>query len=256
VILDEILLSADARAGVAAGAIDRFKAAAEIAPRARSFAAALERPSLGVIAEIKRRSPSAGDIASELDPVVQAVAYQAGGADAISVLTEPDFFGGSLDDLMAVRDAVNLPILRKDFTRNRAQIWEARAAGADAVLLIVATMTEATLVELVEEADDVGIDAMVEAHSVDEVKRAEAAGASIIGVNNRDLTTFVTDLAVAEAAAPFIRRDVVGVAESGVWDAEAAGRMHRAGYDAILVGEALVRHPDPAAFVAELKRAR
>ena len=254
-ILDEILVSADARANVAAGDIDRFKAGAEIAPRARSFAAALERPSLGVIAEIKRKSPSAGDIASSLDPVTQAIAYQAGGADAISVLTEPDYFGGSLDDLRAVRESVTLPILRKDFTRNGAQIWEARAAGADAVLLIVATMDDATLVDLVEEADDIGIDAMVEAHSVLEVKRAEAAGASIIGVNNRDLTTFVTDLAVAEAAAPFIRRDVVGVAESGVWDVEGAARMRRAGYDAILVGEALVRHRDPSAFVAELKGA-
>ena len=255
-ILDEILHSADARADVAAIDIERFKAGAEIAPRARSFAAALERPALGVIAEIKRKSPSAGDIASTLDPVAQAIAYQAGGADAISVLTEPDYFGGSLDDLEAVREAVTIPILRKDFTRNGAQIWEARAAGADAVLLIVATMDDATLVDLVEEADDVGIDAVVEAHSVEEVKRAEAAGASIIGVNNRDLTTFVTDLAVAEAAAPFIRRDVVGVAESGVWDVEGAARMRRAGYDAILVGEALVRHRDPAAFVAELKGAR
>ena len=185
--------------------------------------------------------------------MAQAVAYEAGGAAAISVLTEPHFFGGSLDDLAAVRAAVGVPVLRKDFTRNAAQIWEARAAGADAVLLIVAALSDASLGELVAEADLVGVDAIVEAHTVDEVQRAVDAGASIVGVNNRDLRTFVTDLATAEAAADHIPSSLVSIAESGVSSTDGAARMRRAGYDAILVGEALIRHGDPTGFVQALR---
>lgn len=254
-MLEEILASADRRAALSARDIDRFVKEADVAGDVRSLRSALSGDGLAIIAEIKRRSPSAGLIAQDMDPVMQARAYERGGADAISVLTEPDFFDGSLDDLMAVREAVSVPVLRKDFTRNSAQVWEARAAGADAVLLIVAALDDVRLTELVGLAEDVGIDAIVEAHSVGEVHRAAAAGASIIGVNNRDLTTFVTDLAVAESAAGALPPSVLSVAESGVSDAEGARRMRRAGYDAILVGEALVRHADPAVLVAELKSA-
>ena len=147
---------------------------------------------------------------------------------------------------------VDVPVLRKDFTRNAAQIWEARASGADAVLLIVATLSDATLAELVAEANDVGVDAIVEAHTIPEVLRAGGAGAKIIGVNNRDLTTFTTDLSVAEASADAMPSDVVRIAESGVSSRQGAARMRAAGSDAIRVGEALVRHRDPMRVVAEL----
>lgn len=211
---------------------------------------------LSVIAEIKRRSPSAGDIDISLDPASQALLYVAGGASAISVLTEPDFFGGSLADLSAVRGVVDVPILRKDFILDPAQIWEARAAGADAILLIVAALSQELLAALIGVAKDVGVDAIVEAHTADEVRSAVAAGAQIVGVNNRDLVTFITDLSVAESVAELLPSDVVSIAESGVSGVEGALRMREAGYDAILVGEALVRSQDPAALVAALRGER
>lgn len=255
-MLDAILVKADVEAEAAASRLTELKRDAERQPAARSLRAALAGPGLSVIAEIKRKSPSAGDIDTGLDPVRQAVAYEAGGAAAISVLTESHFFGGSLDDLIAVREAVSVPVLRKDFTRNDAQIWEARAWGADAVLLIVATLDQTLLEELIATASDVGIDAIVEAHSSRELERATAAGANVIGVNNRDLATFRTDLSVAENLATILPDGVVTIAESGVSTRQAARRMRDAGYDAILVGEELVRSDDPAALVAELKGER
>jgi indole-3-glycerol phosphate synthase len=255
-MLEEILETADRRAELAALSHDTFVTAAAQAAPIRPFAAALRGPGLSVIAEIKRRSPSAGDIDSALDPVRMARLYEAGGADAISVLTEPHFFGGSLSDMTAVREAVSVPVLRKDFTRSASQIWEARAAGADAILLIVATLSESAVWDLLELSRDVGIDAIVEVHSLAEVAVAIASGADIIGVNNRDLTTFVTDLTVAERAAALLPDGVVTIGESGVSDSEGAERMATSGYDAILVGEALVRAEDPAAFVASLKAVR
>ena len=254
-MLEPILESANRRAAAAAASVDLFRERASSVAPARDLERALRGPGLSIIAEIKRRSPSAGVIDAALDPVARARAYVAGGADAISVLTEPDFFDGSLEDLIAVRHAVDVPVLRKDFTRNDAQIWEARAAGADAVLLIVATLDDDGLARLVATASEAGVAAIVEAHTVGEVDRAIAAGARIVGVNNRDLTTFVTDLAVGEGAADRIPRSVVSIGESGVSSVEGASRMRAAGYDAILVGEALVRHPDPAAFVRALKGA-
>jgi indole-3-glycerol phosphate synthase len=181
------------------------------------------------------------------------VAYEAGGADAISVLTESRFFGGSLDDLIAVQEAVTIPVLRKDFTRNEAQIWEARACGADAVLLIVATLEPSVLDDLIAVAKDVGIEAIVEVHTADELERTIATGAEIIGVNNRDLATLRTDLGVAEKLASGLPDGVTTIAESGVSSVDGARRMRSAGYDAILVGEALVRTDDPTALVAALK---
>jgi indole-3-glycerol phosphate synthase len=255
-MLTPILESADARAREADAHIDGYRRTAQSRGVTRGFIEAIASPGLSVIAEIKRRSPSAGDIDASLDPVVQALAYEAGGADAISILTEPDFFGGSIRDLVAVREAVALSVLRKDFTRNEAQIWEARAAGADAVLLIVATLTQSRLEDLVSVANDVSVDVIVETHSASEIERAVAAGAVIIGVNNRDLSTFTTDLSVAEDLAPLLPAGVVSIGESGVSSVEGAARMRRAGYDAILVGEALVRSPDPAGLVTALKDAR
>lgn len=255
-ILDDILGVAAERAVDAESMLPELMERARRQPPARGFGRAIAGPGLSVIAEIKRRSPSAGVIAEALDPVSQAIAYEAGGAAAISVLTEPQFFGGSLGDLEAVRAAVTVPVLRKDFTVSPAQIWEARAAGADAVLLIVAALDDEALVSLVAVASEVGVDAIVEAHTIDEVRRAIAAQAQIVGVNNRDLATFETDLSVAEGAAGAIPDGVIRIGESGVSSAEGAARMHRAGYDAILVGEALVRHDDPGTFVAELRAAR
>lgn len=251
--LDQILRSADVRAEGARRDIEHFRARSTDAPSQRSLAEALVADGLSVIAEIKRRSPSAGDIDASLDPVSLALAYEAGGAAAISVLTEPHFFGGSLDDLVDVRAAVSIPVLRKDFTRDPAQVWEARAAGADAVLLIVAALDDRDLHACLAAAHDAGVDAVVEVHTLVEVARAVAVGAGIIGVNNRDLQSFTTDLTVAETVSMAIPDGVVRIAESGVSSAEGARRMATAGYDAILVGEALVRHGDPASFVNALR---
>ena len=222
-------------------------------PTLRPFGEALARSGLQVIAEIKRRSPSRGDLNTTLDPVVQAKAYETGGAAAISVLTEPAYFGGSLEDLEAVRSAVSVPVLRKDFIIDRRQVEESRAAGADALLLIVAGLSAETLAGLLDECELIGIEALVEAHDEDEAEIAAAAGARILGINNRDLATFHTDLAVAERVASVLPEDRVLVAESGVSDATGAARMAAAGYDAILVGEALVTTTDPAALIRLLK---
>ncbi len=253
-VLEQILTTAHKRAASLQLRLADLRAAAASAPAGRGFGAALGQPGLQVIAEIKRRSPSAGDIAAELDPVEQALRYASGGAAAISVLTEPTFFGGALDDLTAVRMAVDLPVLRKDFIVDGAQIYEAKAAGADAILLIVAALDEAVLGDLLATAAEVGVDALVEAHDRAELDVANRCRATIVGVNNRDLGTFTTDLTTAEALAPAVAA-ATKVAESGVASAAAAARMAAAGYDAILVGEALVRSRDPAAFVAELRAA-
>lgn len=255
-MLTKILDSAARRALDAQQRIDQLVDEASAASPVRSLADTLIKPGLSVIAEIKRRSPSSGDIDTTLDPASQARKYVAGGANAISVLTEPDFFGGSLADLSAVRSVADVPVLRKDFTLGAAQIWEARAAEADAILLIVAALSPMHLSDLIGVARVVGVDAIVEVHTADEVGVAVGAGARIVGVNNRDLATFTTDLSVAESVADFLPTDVVTIAESGVSDVEGALRMRDAGYDAILVGEALVRSHDPVAFVAALKGER
>jgi len=255
-VLTRILNSAKARGADATQQIDTYRSAALDAPPARSLVDALSRPGLAVIAEIKRRSPSRGVISADIDPQARARAYVEGGADAISVLTEPEFFDGSMADLERVRAVVDVPVLRKDFTVAPAQIWEARAGGADAILLIVAALSQRELEELVSVAHDVGVDAIVETHDGQEVERALSAGARIVGVNNRDLTTFATDLAVAESLSGSLRDDVVTIAESGVSDRQGAARMAKAGYDAILVGEALVRSDDPAHLVSVLKGER
>ena len=255
-MLATILESTQRRVEPLRARLHELRTAAADAPPCRGFGAALRAPGLQVIAEIKRRSPSAGDLAVDLDPVAQAKAYVSGGAAAISVLTEPEFFAGSLGDLEVVRDAVDVPLLRKDFIVDASQIWEARVAGADAVLLIVAALSDREIVELLAVAAEAGVEALVEAHTVEEAFRAEAAGARLIGVNNRDLRTFATDLSTAERVGGALLAAQVLVAESGVNSIEGAARMSRAGYDAILVGEALVRSDDPASLVARLRQAR
>jgi indole-3-glycerol phosphate synthase len=254
-MLEPILESVRRRIGdVAAAAEDLRARAAEMAP-ARDFAAALRPPGLAVIAEIKRRSPSVGPIDPELDPALRATAYETGGAAALSVLTEPAHFGGSLADLEAARRSVGVPVLRKDFVLHSSQVWEARAAGADAVLLIAAALGDRELDGLLATAREAGMAALVEVHTADEARRAAAAGASVVGVNNRDLTTFRVELATAERLRPQLPEGAVTVAESGVSTPEAAARMAAAGYDAVLVGEALVRSEDPAEQVRLLREA-
>ena len=251
-VLDQILDSVRLRLPqVVAAAADLRAAANDYKPL--SFIEPLSLPGLSVIAEIKRRSPSAGPLNETLDPASQARRYVMGGAAAISVLTEPDHFGGSLDDLRAVREVVDVPLLRKDFVLHPAQIWEAREAGADAVLLIVAALDDAALSSLIAEASMARLEPLVEVHDQPEFERARAAGATLIGVNNRDLTTFDTDLAIAERLAPLLGGGIVSIAESGVSDPAGARRMAAAGYDAILVGQALVTSNDPAQLLAALR---
>jgi indole-3-glycerol phosphate synthase len=234
---------------------DAIRRAALDAPPPRDFAAAL-RPftrRLAVIAEIKRRSPSKGDLAPDLDAAVTAKAYETGGAAALSVLTDRLFFGGSVDDLRTARDATGLPVVRKDFIIDETQVLEARAIGADALLLIVAAVPDdALLADLHGFAGDLGLTALVEVHDEAELDRALAAGAVVVGVNCRDLATFGEDLGVAERLARRIPPDVVAVAESAIREPADARRMAKAGFDAVLVGEALVRAPDPTALVGEL----
>ena len=228
--------------------LDVMRARALAAPPPQSFAAAL-RPAFGgparLIAEVKRASPSKGLLAERFDPVARARAYAAGGAAAISVLTEPDFFLGSLDDLRAVREPVDVPVLRKDFLLDPYQVYEARAAGADAVLLICALLDDAVLCDLLSLTRSLGMEALVEAHDADETRRAVASGARVIGVNSRDLRTFAVDPDVVRRLRPLVPADRVFVAESGIGDVLGAARARAFGADAILVGEALMRSESP-----------
>jgi indole-3-glycerol phosphate synthase len=224
-------------------------------PAPREFTGSLRRldGTVAVIAEIKRRSPSKGDLAPDLDVAGTAKAYAAGGATALSVLTDGPFFGGTVDDLHVARDAGSLPVLRKDFVIDEVQVYESRAIGADAVLLIVAAIPDDRLLgELHELATDLGLAVLVEAHDAIELDRALLAGARLIGVNARDLGTFDEDLAVGERLVHDIPADVVAVAESGIRSVADVERMARAGFDAVLVGEMLVRADYPEALVRDV----
>jgi indole-3-glycerol phosphate synthase len=213
----------------------------------RSLAAALRARRPAVIAECKRRSPSKGILREPYDPVAIARGYAAAGAAAISVLTNERFFGGTLDELTAVRAAVSVPVLRKDFVVDPYQLEEARAAGADAVLLIVAALEPAALRELHAAATALGLEVLTEVHDEAEVEVALAAGATIVGVNNRNLRTFVTDLATSERVARIVPPDTLLVAESGLRDGRDLARLARAGIGAFLVGEAFMTAPEPGA---------
>ncbi len=218
----------------------------------RDFGAALRFPGLGVIAEIKRRSPSTGSLAADADAGLAARRYAEAGAAAISVLTEPDHFGGALEDLDTVREAQITPVLRKDFIVDPYQVIEARVSGADAILLIVAALGEA-LPDYLAHAAETGLDALVEVHDSAELETALDAGASIIGVNNRNLADFGVDLSVSERLLPRIPADTIRVAESGIRSKADAERMTAAGADAILAGTSLMTAEDPATLVAAFR---
>jgi indole-3-glycerol phosphate synthase len=227
--------------------------AARVEPRLGCFEAALTRTDrLNVIAECKRRSPSKGVLKADYDPARIARGYDRAGAAAISVLTEPAFFDGHLDHLAAVRQVTDLPILRKDFVVDRYQILEARAAGADAVLLIVAALTPAALKELHHAAKDAGLDVLVEIHDLFELPIALEAGASIVGVNNRNLRTLAVDTDVSRHAIELIPEDLIAVAESGLKTSGDLRALQGAGYDAFLIGERFMATDDPGQSLAEL----
>jgi indole-3-glycerol phosphate synthase len=230
--------------------------AAAAADPPRGFRAALLGDDrLAVIAEVKRRSPSKGDLDAGLDPAEVAADYERGGAACVSVLTDGEFFLGSADDLRAARAATSLPVLRKDFTVCEADVYDARAMGADAVLLIVAALSDAELGAFHALARRLGMDALVEVHDERELEQALAAGASLVGVNQRDLVTFEVDTDRAERVAAAIPAGVTAVAESGIDGPRSAARLAAAGYRAVLVGETLVRSGDRAAAVAGLRTA-
>jgi indole-3-glycerol phosphate synthase len=219
----------------------------------RSLAAALRRPGqVTAIAEFKRRSPSLGWIREGADVGAIVTSYATAGAAALSVLTDEPFFGGTLGDLGRAREALTIPILRKDFIVDEYQIVEARAAGADAVLLIVAALDDGTLRLLFAACARWGVEALVETHDADEVVRAVSLGAPVIGINHRDLRTFTLDRDLAVRLRPGIPRETIVVAESGIRDAADLVRLGQAGIDAVLVGETLMRAPDPGAKLAEL----
>lgn len=232
--------------------LEDLKRRAEAAPDPIDALPILRQGGVGVIAEVKRSSPSKGSLASIEDPAQLAQAYESGGARCVSVLTEQRRFGGSLEDLAAVRAAVDIPILRKDFIVTSYQLWEARAYGADLALLIVAALDQSALISLVERAESIGLLPLVEVHDSEEVERAIDAGAKVIGVNARDLTDLTVDLGVFERVAPTIPDGIVKIAESGIRSPQDLLACAAVGADAVLVGEALVTQEDPAQAVHDL----
>jgi indole-3-glycerol phosphate synthase len=252
--LDRILDAHRAAAALDRRSLEQLRADALAQPAARGFGAALASATgLAVIAEVKRASPSKGDLHRDLDPAAVANAYAAGGATCLSVLTDQDWFAGSPEDLQAARAAVTVPVLRKDFTVGAADVCDARTMGADAVLLIAAALDDAELADLHALAGEVGLDALVEIHDEAELERALAVGATLIGVNQRDLVTFEVDTDRAVRMAPQMPAGVIRVAESGVRGVPDATRLAEAGYHAVLVGESLVTAGDHAAAVAALR---
>ena len=226
------------------------------APAPRGFASRLRQDStnnLAVIAEIKRRSPSRGSLNSELDPTLIAQSYEEGGASCLSVLTDADFFGGSVSDLQQARLSVNLPVLRKDFTVSRHDICDARIMGADCVLLIAAALSKSELMDFFKFSIELGLDALVEVHDEIELTLAIDSGATLIGVNQRDLHTFEVDHQRALRMAAMMPTNVIRVAESGVKNRDDALSLRDAGYDAVLVGESLVTSNNISNSVRELR---
>ncbi|MFN8053409.1 MAG: indole-3-glycerol phosphate synthase TrpC [Acidimicrobiales bacterium] len=253
--LDRIVAHHRERAAADTRSLDGLIADCADLPPARGFAAALATGShLAVVAEVKRRSPSKGDLFADLDPAELAGTYEAGGASCLSVLTDVDHFGGSVADLQAARAAVSLPVIRKDFTVSALDVCDARLMGADAVLLIVAALSDDELAEFSALAARLGLDALVETHDEAEVERALAHTAgTLIGVNQRDLVTFEVDQERAVRVAQSIPAAAVKVAESGVRGPADAVALAAAGYDAVLVGEHLVTSGDPAGAIASLR---
>lgn len=251
--LDRILERHRETAAADDRSVDDLIAAARELPSTRGFRSALAGSDrLAVISEIKRRSPSKGDLFADLDPADLARQYESGGASCLSVLTDEEFFGGSAADLQTAHEACGLPVLRKDFTVCANDVADARLMGADCVLLIAAALDPAELVEFHALAVDVGLDVLVEIHDEAELEVAMSANATLVGVNQRDLVTFQVDHERALRMASVIPDQVVKVAESGVRGADDARALRAAGYDAVLVGETLVTAPDPGAVVSDL----
>ncbi len=232
--------------------LETVQAEMALAPPPRDFAAALRNPGVSLIAEVKRASPSKGLLRSDFDAAALARAYESHGAAAISVLTDERFFQGSLAHLRAVRHGASLPILRKDFILDPYQVYESRAAGADAILLIVAALSDGNLGTLHQLTDDLGMAALVEVHNTTELERTLRIGPRIVGVNNRDLHTFQVDLETTARLRPLIPAEVTLVAESGVHTPSDVARLAAIGADAMLVGEALVRARDVGIKIQEL----
>ena len=234
---------------------NRLEAAVGNSPVVRDFLGEITSyEHVSLIAECKRRSPGAGLIRPDLELEIVSRLYEQGGAAALSVLTDAPYFGGSLEDLRVAREATNLPILRKDFTLDPLQILEARVAGADAVLLIVRILDDEVLQRLILEAEALGMAALVEVHDERELKRALEVGAGIIGINNRDLATFTTDLDTTIRLLEGVPEDIIVVSESGIRVPEDVDKLGGVGVDAVLVGESLLRSPDPGVAAQELAR--
>ena len=251
--LDAILERHREVAAADARSLDTLISEARDQPATRGFRAALaSSPKLAVISEIKRRSPSKGDLNAGLDPAEMARTYERGGAACLSVLTDADFFGGSVADLQAARSACSLPVIRKDFTVCAHDVADARIMGADCLLLIAAALDPGELADLHALATEIGLDVLVEIHDEAELEVALAADASLVGVNQRDLVTFRVDHERAVRVGRVIPDTVVRVAESGVRGPDDARALRAAGFDAVLVGETLVTSGDPAAAIADM----
>jgi len=255
-ILDRIVADKRAELAVAKATapVDGLKRRATLAPASRSLEQALHKPGIGLIAEVKKASPSRGLLRSDFDPVALSQSYARAGAAAISVLTDRKHFQGSLDHLRGIREGLpdGPPLLRKDFLFEEYQLHEARCAGADAALLITAILEPALLSELMAISLSLGMDPLVEVHDEAELERALAAGAEIIGVNNRDLRTFDVDLSTTERLARLVPAERIIVAESGIFSRDDIRRLAACGVHAVLIGEALVTAPDPASRIQEL----
>jgi indole-3-glycerol phosphate synthase len=253
-VLDEIIdgVRADLAERQARVSLDELKERAARARDAKDGVAALRGEGVTVICEVKRSSPSKGALAAIADPAALAADYESGGAAVISVLTEKRRFGGDIDDLAQVRNRVEVPVLRKDFIVTSYQLWEARAYGADLALLIVAALEQQALISLIERAESIGLTPLVEVHTEDEVARALDAGARVIGVNARDLTTLQVDRGIFARIAPKIPSNIVKIAESGVRGPHDLLAYASSGADAVLVGESLVTGKDPRSAVADL----
>ena len=232
--------------------LPRLRERLDTAPRARSLRKVLSKKGLSLITEVKKVSPSAGVLKDDFDPVEIALSYEAAGADAISVLTDTQYFGGSLEHLVAIREMCSVPLLRKDFLIDVRQVYESRAMGADAVLLISTILDSRELDDLMSACEEVGLDALVEVHTDYDLHKALETGASMIGINNRDLETFEVDLKVTEKIAPLIPKEKIVVSMSGIKEGKDVVRLKQFDIDAILVGEAMMRSGNVAKTLEEL----
>lgn len=254
-ILEEIFAARIKRVSEAQSkaSLAKLKTRAGEAPPARDFLKALADPGLALIAEVKKASPSKGVLREKFDPVALATSYAAGGAAAISVVTEPDFFQGELEWLLAIRKACHCPLLRKDFIFSPYQVWESRAAGADAILLILAMLKDDELKVLLAESKAAGLVCLLEVHDEAEAERATRVHPTLVGVNNRDLQTFDVRIETSEKLAPVLPLGALWVSESGIFTHEDCVRLARRGFKAFLVGEALVTDADPTARLRSLR---